>query len=100
MEQFVFPAAFYQDKDNEGFVVAFDDIQVYCTGQTVEDAFVKAKGYLKEFCRLSMKLYGGVQEKPRTYMESKAIHKNDIVLLVDADVPGKKAEKIDNIFED
>ena len=67
MEQFVFPVAFCQDKDNDGFVVAFDDIQVYCTGQTVEDAFSKAKGYLKEFCRLSMKLYGGVQEKPRTY---------------------------------
>lgn len=96
MEQYIFPAAFYKDEENDNYIVAFDDVQVYCMGKTIEEAYWTAKKYLKDFCRLSIKMFGAVQEKPRTYLESREIHKNDIVLLIDAEVKGVKKEEDDD----
>lgn len=94
MEQYIFPATFYRDEENDNYIVAFDDIQVYCCGKSVEEAYYTAKKYLKEFCRLSLKMFGQVQEKPRSYLEAKKLHKNEIVLLVDAEIKNvKKAEE-------
>ncbi len=90
MEQYIFPATFYRDEENDNYIVAFDDVQVYCLGKTIEEAYWTAKKYLKDFCRLSIKMFGQVQEKPRTYLEAREIHKNDIVLLIDAEVKNPK----------
>ena len=57
MEQYIFPAAFYKDEENDNYIVAFDDVQVYCMGKTIEEAFWTAKKYLKDFCRLSIKMF-------------------------------------------
>lgn len=93
MEHYIFPAVFYRDEENDNYIAAFDDVQVYCMGKTVEEAFFVARKYLKDFCRLSIKMFGEVQEKPRSYLESREIHKNEIVLLVDAEVKGPKKEE-------
>lgn len=92
MEHFIYPAVFYYDSENDNYIVAFDDVQVYCQGKTIEEAFFTARKYLKDFCRLSIKMFGEVQEKPRSYLESLELHKNDIVLLVDAEVKTNKKE--------
>jgi hypothetical protein len=97
MEHFVFPAAFYKDEENDNYIVAFDDVRVYCMGKTIEEAYWNAKKYLKDYCRLSVKMFGEVQEKPRTFLESLEIHKNEIVLLIDAEVKGSKKEEEDLI---
>lgn len=83
---YIFPAVFYRDDENDNYVVAFDDVRIYCQGKSIEEAFFVARKYLKEFCKLSIKMYGEVQEKARTYLESKSNHKKEIVLLVDAEV--------------
>ena len=93
MENYIFPAVFYKDEENDNYIVAFDDVQVYCMGKSVEEAFFTARKYLRDFCRLSIKMYGEVQEKPRTYLESREIHKGEIVLLVDAEVKSSKKEE-------
>jgi len=93
MEHYIFPAAFYKDEENDCYIAAFDDVQVYCMGKTIEEAFLVARKYLKDFCRLSIKMFGKVQETPRSFLESQKIHKNDIVLLVDAEVKGNKKEE-------
>ena len=83
---YIFPAVFYRDDENDNYIVAFDDVRIYCQGKSIEEAFFVARKYLKEFCKLSIKMYGEVQEKARTYLESKDNHKKEIVLLVDAEV--------------
>lgn len=83
---FIFPAVFYKDDENDNYIVAFDDVRIYCQGKTIEEAFFVARKYLKDFCKLSIKMYGEVQEKARTYLESAKNHKKEIVLLVDAEV--------------
>ncbi len=84
--EFIFPATFYRDEDNDNYIVAFDDVRIYCQGKSVEEAFFVARKYLRDFCKLSLKMYGEVKEKPRTYLEALRQHKGEIVLLIDAEV--------------
>ncbi len=84
--EFIFPAAFYKDEENDNYIVAFDDVKIFCQGKTIEEAFYVARKYLKDFCKLSLKMFGEVQEKPRTFVESLSIHRDEIVLLIDAEV--------------
>lgn len=92
---FIFPAVFYKDEENDDYLVAFEDVRIYCEGKTIEDAFFTARRYLRDFCKLSLKMFGEVREKPRTYLEVKQNHKKDVVLLVDAEVKAlsKKQEE-------
>lgn len=92
---FIFPAVFYKDEENDDYLVAFEDVRIYCEGKTIEDAFFTARRYLRDFCKLSLKMFGEVREKPRTYLEAKQNHKKDVVLLVDAEVKAlsKKQEE-------
>ena len=92
---FIFPAVFYKDEENDDYLVAFEDVRIYCEGKTIEDAFFTARRYLRDFCKLSLKMFGEVREKPRTYLEAKLNHKKDVVLLVDAEVKAlsKKQEE-------
>lgn len=84
--EFIFPATFYKDDENNDYIVAFDDVRIYCQGKSVEEAFFVARKYLKDFCKLSLKMFGEVKEKPRTFLEAQSQHKGEIVLLVDAEV--------------
>lgn len=86
MKQYIFPAVFYKDIEGDGFVVAFDDVDLFCTGETVEEAFVMAKKMFNDFVKLSIKINGDVEEKPRSYMDSVKHHKGNIVLLISAEV--------------
>ena len=86
MKQYIFPAVFYKDIDGEGFVVAFDDVDLFCVGKTVEEAYVMAKKMFTDFVKLSLKINGEVEEKPRSYMDSAKHHKGNIVLLISAEI--------------
>lgn len=99
MELVVFPAVFLKNVEKEGYVVAFDDIEVFCVGDTIEDAYKQAKHYLKTFAKLSYRMFGKIQEKPRSYLDSVKAHPKQIVLLVDAEVkPTPKVDAGDDIF--
>jgi len=86
MEQFIFPAVFYRDSEEDIFVVAFDDVNLFCNGKTVEECFILAKKLLRDFVIVSYKLNGRVEERPRSYLESAKLHKGKIVLLICAEV--------------
>ena len=92
---YIFPAVFYKDNTVGDYYGRFDDVGVFFEGSSIEEAYFHARKYLKEFCKLSVKLYGNVREKPRTFEESVADHKGEIVLLVDAEfhAPQKKGDE-------
>ncbi len=85
---FIYPALFIKDVEEDTYIVAFDDIAVFCSEDTVEKAFLSAKNLLKQYIKLSYEEYGEVLEKPRTYEESVAFHKKGkgFVLLIDAEL--------------
>lgn len=82
---YVFPAVFYKDENEGDYYGRFDDVGVFFEGKTIEEAFHNARYYLKEFCKLAIKLYGSVTEKPRTFEESLRNNKGNIVMLVPAE---------------
>ncbi len=84
--EYIFPAVFYYDKENDNYIVVFEDLKLFCKGDSLEDAYDVARKYLRDYCKLSLKFYGKVLETPRTYLEARDQHKGDIVLLVDAEV--------------
>ena len=86
MKQYIFPAVFYKGIDDEGFVVAFDDVDLFCTGTTVEEAYSMAKRMFTDFVKLSLEINGEVEEKPRSYLDSVKHHKGKIVLLISAEI--------------
>ena len=81
MQQFVFPAVLYKDKENRGYTIVLHDINICTEGQTVEDAFWRAKEFLEVYCRCAIEYNGEVDEA--TSYEDVVTDKNNIVLLVD-----------------
>ncbi len=85
MKQFIYPAVLYYDKESESYAVAFYDINVYSEGETVEEAFVKAKEFLSAYCECAIKLNDYINP-PTTYLDTVKKYKDEIVLLVDAQI--------------
>jgi predicted RNase H-like HicB family nuclease len=85
MKQFVYPAVLYLDKEYNSYAVALYDINVFTEGETVEDAFLKAKSFLCSYCECALKVNGFVDDAT-SYLDTVKKHKNDIVLLIDAQV--------------
>lgn len=94
MQQFVFPAVLYKDKENRGYTIILHDISVCTEGQSVEDAFLRAKAFLETYCRCALEYNGSVEKA--TKFEDVEKGKDDIVLLVDTEVEGDKVEDEDN----
>ena len=82
MQQFVFPAVLYKDKENKGYTIILHDISVCTEGETVEDAFLRAKSFLETYCKCALE-YNGTIEKSTKFEDVEA-DKENIVLLVDA----------------
>ena len=45
MKQFVYPIILYFNEETNCYTVAFDDLDIYTEGDTVEEAFLKAKEF-------------------------------------------------------
>ena len=94
MQQYVFPAILYKDPESKGYTVVFHDINLCTEGETVEDAFLRAKEFLEVYCRCAMEYNGEVEIA--TKYEDVETDKKNIVLLVDAEIEiNKKGAKED-----
>ncbi len=82
MQQFVFPAVLYKDKENRGYTIILSDVNICTEGVSVEDAFIRAKEFLEVYCRCAMEYNGEIE--PATKFEDVECGKDNIVLLVDA----------------
>lgn len=84
-QQFVFPAVLYFDEDNNNYAVAFNDLDIFTEGNTVEDAFKSAKDYLLAYLRFNKHLNNDL-DSATDYITVKQSHEKDIVLLIDAEI--------------
>lgn len=55
MEQFIFPALFYQEEGESQFTVVFPDLSIQTEGDTLVEAFLFAKSYLRVYCSYARK---------------------------------------------
>ena len=87
MKDLVYPAVIYKDENDQGFTIAIHDLGIVTDGETIVDAYIKAKEYLCAMVDCAIKFDCDI-EAPSDFME---VYKknntgklNIIVLLVDA----------------
>jgi len=56
MEQFIFPAVFFQEEGEADYTVVFPDLNIFTDGKTLVEAFLFAKDYLKVYCSYAKKI--------------------------------------------
>lgn len=83
MEQFIFPAVFFQEEDETDYTVAFPDLNIYTDGKNLVDAFLYAKDYLRVYCSYARK-YEMEIETPSKLVDIINKFPNGICMLVDA----------------
>ena len=55
MQQYVFPAVFIRNED-ESFSVVVPDLNITTDGNTIEEAYLYIKDYLRIFCEYAVKM--------------------------------------------
>lgn len=84
-QQYIYPAILYYDNDNENYAVAFQDLDIFTEGETVEDAFKSAKEYLYAYIRCSKHIESEISS-PTSFEQVRSDHPSEIVLLVDNEI--------------
>lgn len=84
-QQYTFPAIFFKDIENDSYTVAFADLDIFTEGDTIEEAYESAKGFLQAYIKYSIKEYGEV-ETASSYDDVKKMHQNDTVMLVNVNI--------------
>lgn len=86
MEQYIFPAVFFQEDGEGDFTVVFPDLNIYTDGKTLIEAFLFAKDYLKVYCTYAKK-YDLEIPTPTKFTNIAEKFPNMTCMLVDAMVP-------------
>jgi len=85
MKKLVYPMILSEDKVEGVYIAQFPDLDIITDGETIEDAFLRAKEYLQTFVDLSVK-YDNEIETASEYKVVAAKNAKKIVLLSDATV--------------
>lgn len=86
MEQYIFPAIFFQEEGETDYTVVFPDLNIYTDGKTLVEAFLFAKDYLKVYCTYAKK-YEMEIATPTKLTQIMEKFPKSICMLIDALVP-------------
>lgn len=93
MKTFVYPAIFIKDQEDEVYRVLFPDLDITTDGAFMEEAFLYAKEVLKTYFNYIEKYDLDFNEPTDYEMVKKTCEKNDVVMLVDAQLKIKNEEE-------
>ena len=82
MQQYVFPAVFIKNED-ETVSVIVPDLNIVTDGNSIEEAYLYIKDYLRVFCEYALKLEEDIL-MPTKFEKIFERYKKDVVMLVDA----------------
>lgn len=80
MKQYLFPAVFIKAEDE--YVAVFPDLNITTEGDTIEEAYLFAKDYLRVYCSYTLK-FDVELDRPSKFETVQAKYINDVVMLVD-----------------
>ncbi|MBE7082594.1 MAG: hypothetical protein E7378_02835 [Clostridiales bacterium] len=83
MEQYIFPAVFFQEDGETDYTVVFPDLNIFTDGKNLVEAFLFAKDYLKVYCSYAKK-YDMEISTPSKFVNVANRFPNAICMLVDA----------------
>ena len=92
MEEIVYPAIFYYDKEYDDYAVEFCDVCIYTEGDSMQEAYANAQKFLKAYikCCKEMNLK---PNPPSDYQDVELTHPNGKVMLVAVEYDDESAEK-------
>ena len=109
MKQFIYPAIYYADNENETSTLLLPDPDIIASSDTVENAFISAKDHLQSYVDWSIK-FGGEISEATSFKDTAALNPKRDVLLVDVTSNAKAIDKekfenegklfIETFFED
>ena len=82
MQQYVFPAVFVK-KEDETFSVFVPDLNITTEGDSIEEAFLYIKDYLRIFCEYAVKMDDDILIPTKFEKIAEKYNKN-VVMLIDA----------------
>ena len=85
MEKYVYPMVLFTNKEGQGYTVLYPDLDIVTSGDTVEEAYLRATEYLQSFLEIAKKFESTVSDAS-TYDEAKGLNPKRIVLLSDAEI--------------
>lgn len=91
MKKLVYPLVLSEDTIEGGYVAKFPDLDIITDGNTVEEAYLRAKDYLQAFVDLTLK-YDNELEPATPFNNVSVKNSKRIVLLSDANA--KKPETL------
>lgn len=91
MEQFIYTAVFFVDEESGGYTVAFPDLDISTEGNSLVEAFLFAKDYLRVYCSYARKFDMEIP-KPTKFIELKEKFANATCMLIDTIIPQNKEE--------
>ena len=92
MEEIVYPAIFYYDKEYEDYAVEFCDVCIYTEGDSMQEAYANAQKFLKAYIKCCKEM--NLKPKPPSdYQDVELTHPNGKVILVAVEYEDEAAEK-------
>ena len=87
MKNLVYPAVLYKDEETGNYTIILKDLGIVTDGETVEDAYIRAKGHLCAMVDCAIKFDCDIEAPTdfvTVYKENNSGKEKNIVLLVDA----------------
>ena len=87
MKNLVYPAVLYRDEENAGYTIVIQDLGIVTDGESVVDAYIRAKEYLCAMVDCAIKFDCDIEaptEFEKVYQDNNKGKVKNIVLLVDA----------------
>ncbi|MBO5954339.1 MAG: hypothetical protein J6Q13_00035 [Clostridia bacterium] len=87
MKDLVYPAVVYKDENDMGFTIAIHDLGIVTDGETIVDAYIKAKEYLCAMVDCAIKFDCDIEAPSNfeeIYKKNNTGKVKNIVLLIDA----------------
>ena len=98
MEEIVYPAIFYYDKEYDDYAVEFCDVCIYTEGDTMQDAYANAQKFLKAYIKCCKEM-GLKPNPPSDYQVVENTHPNGKVMLVAVEYDDGGAEKTETFSD-
>lgn len=86
MEKYIFTVIFYKDIETQKYVATLDNIELFCSGKTLEETYSLIEEMLSDFVKLSIKVSGQVNYQPQDYLDSAKKHLGNIVMFLSVKV--------------
>ena len=88
MKKYVYPIIVFEAAESNSYTVLFPDLDIVASGDTVEEAYLRAEDYLKTYLEFVEKMQSKISEAT-SFVDTQKLNPKRVVLLADAETKGE-----------